>query len=96
MKSLAIVIVAFLCSVSICETNDVVWPKFANGVPATDVNRSQKGDKLPNRKTDYRITRPRPMQLMERAPISNKSRCALPVDVQGRCFAGIPTNALLT
>ncbi len=98
MKPLAIVIVAILCSVFIRETADVEWPKYANGLPAIDVNRSQKGDKLPIGKMDYRFSRPQPTRApMETKPISsNKRRCASPVDVHGRCFARIPANALTT
>lgn len=98
----AFIIVAVLCSVVIRESTDAAWPKFANGIPATEVNRSQKGDRLPIEQPigqmEYRITRPQPMRPpMETAPIlSNKSGCPFPIDVQGRCFASIPTDALTT
>lgn len=98
MKPLAFVIVAVLCSVVIRESTDAAWPKFANVIPETEVNRSKKGDRSPIGQMEYRITRPQPMRPpMETAPIlSNKSGCPFPIDVQGRCFASIPTDALTT
>ncbi len=84
MKPLAFVIVAVLCSVVIREFTDAAWPTFANEVPATEVNRSQKGDKLTIAQMDYRIVRSQPARPpMETAPISSsKSHCQPPVDCE--------------
>jgi hypothetical protein len=99
MKPLASVMMVILCSIVIREFADAAWSKLANSgrlIPTVEVNRSQKSDRLPIAQREHSMDRAQLMRLpLEAAPFSsNKSGCPSPIDVQGRCFASIPTNIL--